>query len=174
MQLDEGCDTGPVFRSASTPIGPTETAGELFDRLAELGGEVLAEFLREFPNVPPAESQDHSLAVHAAKLEKSEGRVDWTRSSRALIDHVRGMDPWPGAFCERGGESLKLFGAGPTTRVVQGAESGTVLGVDDEGMHVACGEGAMVVREVQAPGKRRMPAQQYAAGHPFAAGERLQ
>src|SRR5690606_20495550 len=95
-----GCDTGEVFEMSRTPIGPNETSGALFARLAQLGGEVLEDFLRRFPSVPAALAQDEGAAVHAAKLEKGEGAVDFSIPAAAVHDHVRGMDPWPGAFAD--------------------------------------------------------------------------
>lgn len=174
MQMDEGCDTGAVFRMRSTPIGPHETSGELFERLAVLGGDALDEFLAEFPDVPPATPQSElpGEPTHAAKLDKHEGEVDWTAPAGKVIDHVRGMDPWPGAFSSRAGEVIKLFAARPSER--QGvAAPGQVLGVDEQGMHVACGQGAVCIAEVQVPGKRRMKARDLAAGQPFFPGEQL-
>lgn len=174
MRMEEGLDTGPVYRMRSTPIGPEETSGELFERLAVLGGELLAEFLRAFPEVPPPTPQDASQATLAPMLRKEEGLVDWSWSSEQVIDHVRGMDPWPGAFTGRAGAPLKLFRAGPSPlpRPAEAAP-GEVLAVDRAGLHVACGTGVVRIAEVQAAGGKRMPAQAYAAGKPFAPGERL-
>lgn len=172
MRMEEGLDTGPVFRVDRTPIGPEETSGELFDRLARLGGETLGEFLGAFPDVPDAEPQDDRLATHAAMLEKAEGAIDWGRSAAEVAAHVRGMDPWPGAFAERGSDRLKIFGA----RVADWsgeAPAGTVLGLHEDRLLVATGAGAVLLRELQPPGKKRMPAAAYVAGKPFADGERL-
>jgi methionyl-tRNA formyltransferase len=172
MQMEEGLDTGPVFRSASTPIGPEETSGELFARLADLGGKLLEEFLREFPQVPPPTPQDAALATLAPILRKEEGLVDWSRSAGEVADHIRGMDPWPAAFTGRDGALLKLYRAGPSPLPrPPSAAPGEVLAVDRAGLHVACGEGVVRVAEVQAAGAKRMPAQAYAAGKPFKKGE---
>ncbi|NVB37226.1 methionyl-tRNA formyltransferase [Pseudenhygromyxa sp. WMMC2535] len=176
MRMDIGCDTGPVYRMRATPIGPEETAGALFERLAELGGEVLGEFLAEFPDVPPPVDQAEleGEVVHAAKLEKAEGEVDWSRPARAVIDHVRGMDPWPAAWTSRGDQRLKLYAAGSSERARPAdARPGQVLEVDAAGMHVCAGDAVVRVGEVQAPGKRRMAARDYASGQPFAAGDLL-
>jgi len=180
MQMDVGCDTGPVYRLAATPIGPEETSGELFERLAAFGGEVLDGFLAAFPDVPPPRDQSEldGEPVHAAKLDKAEGEVDWSRPAQAVVDHIRGMDPWPAAFSSRGDQRLKLAGAGlstrePVTEDGGAARPGTVLGVDEAGVHVRCGEGVVRIAQLQAPGKRRMAARDYASGHPFAPGERL-
>lgn len=176
MKMDVGCDTGPVYRMRVIDIGPEETSGELFERLAVLGGEVLDEFLTEFPDVPPPvdQSQLPGEPVHAAKLDKHEGVVDWSRSAREVIDHIRGMDPWPAAVSQRGELTLKLFAAGMSERArPDDAAPGSVIAVDEHGMHVVTSDAVVRVGDVQAPGKRRMSAREYAVGQPFAAGERL-
>ena len=172
MQMEEGLDTGPVFRVARTPIGPEETSAELFERLAPLGGELLAEFLMELPDVPPPTPQDASQMTLAPILRKEEGLVDWTGSVDHVVNHVRGMDPWPAAFTGREGGLVKLYRAGRSERArPEGAAPGEVIGVDRAGLHVACGDGVVRVAEVQAAGAKRMPAQAYAAGKPFKRGE---
>jgi methionyl-tRNA formyltransferase len=174
MQMDEGLDTGAIHRMVRTPIDPLETSGQLFERLAGIGAEVLEEFLRELPAVAPPRAQDPAGMVLAPMLSKQEGLTRWSASARAVVDHVRGMDPWPGAFTGRAGAIIKLFGAAPSRRARPAeARPGQVLGVDREGMHVACGEGVVRVTELQIVGGKRMPASAYAAGRPFAAGEAL-
>lgn len=173
MRMDAGLDTGPVFQVVHTPIDPLETQGELFERLSTLGAAALSEFLGVFPDVPEPVAQPEAGMILAPPLRKDEGRVDWARSVRAVIDHVRGMDPWPAAVCERGGEPLKLFAARPSPRDAAGHAPGVVLGVDELGMHVAVEHGAVCIGDVQPAGKRRMPARAYAAGRSFAVAERL-
>ncbi|MEZ4450749.1 MAG: methionyl-tRNA formyltransferase [Nannocystaceae bacterium] len=174
MKMEEGLDTGPVYRMVSTPIDGGETSGELFVRLAELGGAVLGEFLAALPEVPPPTPQDDRLATVAPMLRKEEGRIEWSRPAQALVDHVRGMDPWPIALTTRGDEELRVFGAALSERPrPEEAAAGAVLAVDRAGVHVACGEGVIRIAELQPAGKRRMPAQAYNAGRPFASDERL-
>jgi methionyl-tRNA formyltransferase len=176
MRMDVGCDTGAVYRMQTTPIGPEETSGELFERLSVLGGEVLDAFLSEFPSVPPPveQSQLPGEPTHAAKLEKHEGEIDWSRSAARIIDHVRGMDPWPAATTTRAGVMLKLYAAGRSKlELPPDTAPGTVLAIDDMGMHVACADAVVRIGELQAPGKRRMSAREYAGGRPFVDGERL-
>jgi methionyl-tRNA formyltransferase len=172
MQMDEGLDTGAVFTTVTTPIGLTETSGELFERLAELGGDALEAFLSAFPDVPPAQPQDHGAATHAAMLRKDEGVVDWQRAAANVVDHIRGMDPWPGAVTSRAGAPLKLFAASVHPHTGS-HEPGMVLSHDSSGLVIACLGSAVTVAEVQPAGKRRMSAAAYAAGKPFAAHERL-
>ncbi len=176
MQMDEGCDTGPVFRMVETPVGPFETSGELFERLSTLGGEALAEFLRALPDHAPPVPQEHDRHTHAPKLEKAEGRVDWGRGAAELINHVRGMDPWPAATTTRAGQVMKLYTARPSYEGIASSAPGTVLAVDEQGLHVSCGpqgEQAIRVLELQPAGKKRMEARAYATGKPFEPGERL-
>jgi methionyl-tRNA formyltransferase len=170
MQMDEGLDTGPVYRMVDTPIGPRETSGELFERLAGLGAEALDEFLAAFPDVPPPRPQATEGITYAAMLRKDEGRVQWERGVQAICDHVRGMDPWPVAFVERDGEPLRLFAARPSAHVRGEHAPGTVVAVDDDGLHVAALDGAVCVGEVQPAGKRRMPASAWAVGRRIRAG----
>jgi methionyl-tRNA formyltransferase len=175
MQMDEGLDTGPVYRMVDTPIGPLETSGELFERLAVLGAEALDDLLAGFPDVPPPRPQPSEGVTYAAMLGKEEGRVTWERSVQALVDHVRGMDPWPVAHVEHEGEPLKLFAAQPS-RLPQGSEHppGTVVAVNDEGLHVAAQGGVVCIGQVQPAGKRRMPASAWAAGRRLRPGTKLQ
>jgi methionyl-tRNA formyltransferase len=174
MQMEEGLDTGPVHRMLATPIDPLETSGELFTRLAPLGGELLEQFLRALPDVPPPVAQDPAAVTLAPMLTKAEGLTRWTCPIGQVVDHVRGMDPWPGAFTGRGEAILKLFRAAPSARArPDDALPGQVLGVDREGLHVACGEGVVRIAELQVVGGKRMPARDYAAGRPFAPGETL-
>lgn len=174
MRMEEGLDTGGVYRMVETPIEPYETSGELFERLAVLGGEVLAETLAEVVatgTLGEPTPQDETRATHAAMLSKAEGEVDWSWPATRVIDHVRGMDPWPSAYTTRDGLVMKLFGARPSERGV--GQPGTVLGVDADGLHVACGSGAVCIAEVQPAGKRKMSAEAYAAGRSFEPTERL-
>lgn len=173
MKMEEGLDTGPVYRMVETPIGPRETSGELFDRLAVLGASALEELLAEFPEVPAPVVQSSEGMTHAAMLHKREGRVSWEQSPRAVIDHIRGMDPWPVASALHNGQPLKLFGARTSEQSVGEHPPGTVVAVDDEGVHVAAAEGVLCIAEVQPAGKRRMAASAWAKGRQITAGTSL-
>ena len=171
MRMEEGLDTGPVYRVVETPIEAHETSGMLFERLAALGGDVLRETLASFESLGQPSVQDDALATHAAMLSKAEGVVDWSQPAARVVDHVRGMDPWPCAFSSRGDLVIKLYGA--SLSELETRAPGTVLDVDERGLHVACGTGAICLAQVQPAGKKRMSAQAYAAGRSFADGERL-
>ncbi|HFE45352.1 MAG TPA: methionyl-tRNA formyltransferase [Nannocystis exedens] len=168
MRMEEGLDTGPIYRMLRTPIADDETSGALFKRLALLGGEALESFLRELPNVPAPTPQDENLMTLAPILRKEEGAVDWNLPASAVAAHIRGMDPWPGATCMRANDRLKLFGGRPSDLdKPKEVAAGCVLAVDRRGVHVACGERVVLIQELQPPGKRRMPAKAYAAGKRF-------
>lgn len=173
MQMDEGLDTGPVYRMVDTPIGPLETSGALFERLAVLGAEALDDLLAELPHLPPPRPQPAEGITHAAMLDKDEGRVRWERGVTALVDHVRGMDPWPAAFVEQPGGPLRLFDACPSAHPRGEHAPGTVVAVDDEGVHVAALDGAVCIGQVQPAGKRRMPASAWAVGRRIGPGAAL-
>jgi len=169
MQLDEGMDTGPVLLERREPIGLDDTAGTLFERLAPLGARALIEALTELEaGGLSAKAQDHDAASHAPMLKKSDGRVDWSLPARDVVNLIRGVDPWPGAFTSLLGKRLKLFGA----RVGGGAggKPGEILATGDVGLRVACGAGVCVIGEVQAEGRKRMTAQAFTAGRPIPAG----
>ncbi len=174
MAMDEGLDTGPLYVTHDVDILPGETSGALFDRLAVMGAPVLQTFLQAFPNVPAAQPQPSEGVTYAAPLGKHEGQVDWQRSARELACHVRGMDPWPVAFTHRRGEVLKLFGASCASIANANVPAGGVLACSSEhGLCVQTADGALAIAQVQPPGKRRMPAHEYARGKPFAPEERL-
>jgi len=167
MQLDEGMDTGPVMVEKRLAIDPAWTSGELFERLAPVGVAALLEYLAHpTPPVP----QDHAKATHARMLTKADGAIDFTQPARTVAARILGVDPWPGALALVRGHNVKLFRA----RAEAGrGEPGTVLAIDKDGAHVACGEGAVVIAELQMPGKKRMPAQQLVHGRLIAVGDVL-
>lgn len=173
MQMDEGLDTGPVYRTVRTPIGPTETSGELFERLSILGAKALEEFLAAFPDVDPPTPQPDEGITHAAMLDKAEGETDWTRPARHVADHVRGMDPWPTARTTHDGAPLRLFEAAVVDTEIGEATPGTIVAVDRDGIVVACIGSAVRIGAVQPAGKRRMPASAWAAGRRIAPGVTL-
>ena len=172
MKMDAGLDTGPVALAAKTPIGPDMTAGELHDRLAELGAPLMADALdllaRGELHFTP---QGDAGACYAQKIDKAEARIDWRRPARALHDHVRGLAPFPGAFFEadlgHGVERVKVL----QTRVEDGGGApGTAL--DDAGL-VACGEGALRLLRVQRAGKGEMGIDEFLRGRKLVRGATL-
>jgi methionyl-tRNA formyltransferase len=174
MQLDEGMDTGPVLLERRTPIGADETSGELFGRLSPLGAEALLEALAgiEAGTLAPI-AQDHANATHAPMLTKADGAIDFARPAAAVAARIRGVDPWPGAQATLRDQVVKLFRARAFGGGEQGRPAGTVLAIDADGAHVATANGHVVIRELQAPGRKRMTPQQMAAGRGIVVGDVL-
>jgi methionyl-tRNA formyltransferase len=173
MQLDEGMDTGPVLLERRVAIEPDETSGELLARLAPLGAQALLEALGELAaGTAHPVAQDHARASHAPMLAKSDGAIDFAQPAAQVAARIRGVDPWPGAHAVLRGQPVKLFRARPTEASAPAAP-GTVLAIDRAGVHIAAAGGAVVVRELQAAGRKRLPAAQFAAGRGIAVGDVL-
>ena len=157
-------DAGDVIDAAVTNIGPDETAGELLDRLAVLGAELLSKTMgRLRDGEVSAVPQDESRVTYAPMLDKSLCPIDWTKTAQQVHDHVRGLNPWPVATADLGGKRFKVY----TTAIAEGSGApGTVLSLTKTGLLVACGEGAVEIRVLQAEGGKRMAAPDYFRGHP--------
>ena len=170
MFMDAGMDTGDIIDTLTTPIGENETAGELFERLAPLGARLLSTTLAAIADgTVTRRPQNDAVATMAPMLEKAMGRLDLTRPARELHNQVRGMNPWPGAFCTAGGKTLKIH----ETRVAAGSGvPGTLLCADP--VTVACGEGALQLVTVQPEGKPRMAAEAWLRGARLPQGARLE
>lgn len=170
MVLTEGMDEGPVLARLSTTIGPDETAGSVGERLAVSGGPLLVDALRGYASgeiVP--EPQDPDLATYAPKITTTEARIDWARARRTMADHVRGLNPVPGAWAELDGKRLKVWRVEPVSRT--DLEPGLV---DlSEGFTVGAGDGAVELTDVQLQGKKRMSGAELARGLRLAGGARL-
>ena len=158
-------DAGDVIDVAKTPIGPNETAGELLDRLAVLGADLLSSVLSRFDaGEVTATAQDEAAVTYAPMLDKSMCPIDWTKTAQQVHDHVRGLHPWPVATAELGGKWFKIH----STVIVEGAGApGEILGLTKTGLRIACGEGAVEIRMLQAEGGKRMAAPDYFRGHPL-------
>ena len=170
MFMDAGMDTGDIIDTLTTPIGENETAGELFERLAPLGARLLSTTLAAIADgTVTRRPQNDAEATMAPMLEKAMGRLDLTRPAQELHNQVRGMNPWPGAFCSAGGKTLKIH----ETRVAAGSGApGTLLCADP--VTVACGEGALQLVTVQPEGKPRMAAEAWLRGARLPQGARLE
>ena len=170
MFMDAGMDTGDIIDTLTTPIGENETAGELFERLAPLGARLLSTTLAAIADgTVTRRPQNDAEATMAPMLEKAMVRLDLTRPAQELHNQVRGMNPWPGAFCTAGGKTLKIH----ETRVAAGSGApGTLLCADP--VTVACGEGALQLVTVQPEGKPRMAAEAWLRGARLPQGARLE
>jgi methionyl-tRNA formyltransferase len=173
MQMVPQLDAGPIVLQARTPIVADETAGELTLRLSELGAGALIEALALMElGLAKPQPQDDSLATYAPKLTRETAQVDWTRSAHEVGQHVRAYDPRPGAWGRVNGTEVKLFGARVAPRG-SSREPGDVIGIDADGMLVACGGGAVRISLVQPAGKRRLAPQDWANGRGVAVGDRF-
>lgn len=175
MRMDPGLDTGPILLKAATPIAPDDTAATVYDRLAAMGPALLLEALAGvIDGTLQAVPQDATLATLAPPLQKETGRIDWTRSSREIIDLVRGVEPWPGAYTYGTKDvRLRVFPVVTAERDTPATPPGTVLLVDADGAVVRTGDGAVRIREVQPAGSRRMTAREAAAGRRLQVGDVL-
>ena len=160
-------DAGDVIDVAKTPIGENETAGELLDKLAVLGADLLSRVLKKFEDGrPEGVPQDESKVTFAPMLDKSMCPIDFTKTAQQVHNHVRGLHPWPVATMELQGKKFKVH----ATAVVDGSgKPGEILGLTKTGLKIACGEGAVEIRSLQAEGGKRMAAPDYFRGHPLEA-----
>jgi methionyl-tRNA formyltransferase len=175
MWMDEGMDTGDMCLMAPTPILPEDTIGTLHDRLASMGARLLLQTLEQVevgtaPRIPqPAEG-----VTYAAKLERSDEWIDWTRPAEEIFNQIRGLNPWPGAYTEGPKGSLKVWRASVhEARRGRGTPGSVVEVIKKQGFVVACGDGFLLLQEVQPPGKGRMEAHAYANGGGAAVGVRF-
>ena len=170
MQMAEGLDTGDMLLTYETAVGETETAGELFDRLAQAGAELLTETLVKLNEITPR-PQDDAQSCYAHMLDKQMAVIDWSRSAHEIDCLIRGLNPWPIALTTLSGERLKVFAA---EKANGRGEPGTVLEADPKkGLTVACGEGALRLTEIQLVGGKRMKATDFLRGHSVAQGVKL-
>ena len=168
MRMEEGLDTGPVLACERTAIGTDDTAASLHDRLSAMGARLMAETLAGVANgrlhpVP----QSAEGATYAAKIDKAETQMDWAREATALSAQVRGLSPFPGAWCEIAGERVKILMARPEEG--RGRPGETL----DDRLLVACGAGALRLATLQRAGKGAMPAGEVLRGFPVPMGTRL-
>ena len=165
MYLCREMDAGDVIDVAKTPIDPNETAGMLLDRLAVLGAELLSSTLSKVEKgEAKGVAQDESLVCYAPMLDKSMCPIDFTKTAQQVHNQVRGLHPWPVATTCIGGKNMKIH----ETVVAEGkGEPGQILGLTKTGLLIACAEGAVEIRSLQAEGGKRMAAVDYFRGHPL-------
>ena len=170
MQMAEGLDTGDMLLTYETKVGEKETAGELFDRLAQSGAELLIQTLVKLDEITPR-PQDDAQSCYAHMLDKQMAVIDWGKSAHEIDCLIRGLNPWPIALTTLSGERLKVFAA---EKANGNGEPGTVLEADPKkGLTVACGEGALGLTEIQLVGGKRMKATDFLRGHAIQVGTKL-
>ena len=170
MQMAEGLDTGDMLLTYETKVGEKETAGELFDRLAQSGAELLTQTLVKLDEITPR-PQDDAQSCYAHMLDKQMAVIDWSESAHEIDCLIRGLNPWPIALTTLSGERLKVFAA---EKAAGNGEPGTVLEANPKkGLTVACGEGALGLTEIQLVGGKRMKATDFLRGHAIEVGTKL-
>ncbi|QDX82142.1 methionyl-tRNA formyltransferase [Denitratisoma sp. DHT3] len=169
MQMEAGLDTGPVLLTESLPIDAADTAASLHDKLAAQGARLIVEALRRLPTLTPV-PQPEAGVTYAHKIEKAEGRLDWTRSAVELGRRIRAFNPFPGAVAQYGDTPIKIWNAVPAAGA---AAPGTILQADAASLIVACGEGALALTELQKPGGKRLTAADFLRSFPLRAGDRF-
>ncbi|MBD3679946.1 MAG: methionyl-tRNA formyltransferase [Rhodobacteraceae bacterium] len=166
MQMEEGLDTGPVLLREATPIGAQETTAELHDRLSEMGARLIVEALANLPDLKP-EPQPEDGVTYAAKIDKAEAEIDWTRSAQEVDRQIRGLSPFPGAWSLIRNERVKFL----ASRLAEGeGDPGEVL---DDRLTVACGTGAVQPLRLQRAGRGAQDPESFLRGWPIGRGERI-
>ena len=169
MHMAHELDAGDIIAQVRTPIGPEETVGQVHDRLAQLGGELLVQVVADIAaGTAQRTPQDPDQVTYAPMLSRALSPIDWQQSGQAIHDKIRGLDPWPATSTDiLTGQPVKVFASRLTGETTKKAP-GTVLAAGKEGIDVACGDGAVLrILELQAPGSRRMAATDYLRGHPI-------
>ena len=162
MRIDDGLDTGPILAVERVPITKKTTATNLHDELANIGARLIVEVLSD--DLPSPVSQPEEGVTYAQKLDRAEGRIDWTRTSSEIDRRVRALNPWPGVWCELNSERLQILSVKP---VNGSGVPGTVIA---EPLIVACGEGALQIDQVQRAGRSKMPTADFVRGYPVPIG----
>lgn len=166
MQMEAGLDTGPVLLRKTTPIGAEETTAQLHDRLSQMGAGAIVEALGRLDQLTPAAQPDEGV-TYAAKIDKAEARIDWSKPAVEVDRLIRGLSPFPGAWFELDGVRIKVLGS----RLADGSgTAGEVLGSD---LRVACGTGAVALTRLQRAGKAAQDTQVFQQGAQIGAGQRL-
>lgn len=164
MFMGEGLDTGDMLLKAETPVGAEETAGQLFDRLKDLGADLLLETLEKLEQgtLTPV-PQNEEDATHAPMLSKELSVIDWSKPARELHNLIRGLNPWPSAYSYLDGKKLKIH----ASRVVEGSGEAGKAFAKDGNLLVYCGEDALELTEIQTENGKRMDGKSYLLGHPL-------
>jgi len=166
MYLASEMDTGDVIYTSSTEIGEYESSGELFDRLMNMGAELLVKTLVDIEKgIAPRTPQNHSEATYVGQLDKSICPIDWNKTPRQVLKHIYGLQPWPVATMELEGKTYRVFAAEYTENRTEKAP-GSVVSAGNAGLELACAEGeTLMITELQAPGKKRMSVGDFLRGH---------
>jgi methionyl-tRNA formyltransferase len=168
MRMEEGLDSGPILLQEEVPILPDETAGQLHDRLAQISGRVLLNTLKRFSEPGLKEiPQDGTKATYTSKIDRNMCSVKWDQAALTISALIRALDPWPGAVTRLGDKNLKLFASRVSDETYVGGTPGRVMGISKGALEVETGKGVVQIRELQAPGKKRLAAKDFLRGFPL-------
>ena len=171
MQMDEGLVTGDMLAKAIVPLDEKETGGSLFDKLSEAGGRLCVETLAKLEKGEiTQEKQGESPTAYASMLDKKMGNIDWNKSAVVIERLVRGLNPWPSAYTHLDGKTLKIWACDVLPQSASKGESGEILEVTKDAIHVQTGDGILVLREIQLAGKARMDAGAFLRGYKVVPG----
>ncbi len=167
MLMDEGLDTGDILLTVQTEIGENETSGELFDRLAVMGGDLILKTLEALENgTSTPKKQDESAACHTTKIDKTYCPIDFSKTAAEVHNQIRGLNPWPIATTKLNGRNIKIY----SSRICEkSGKPGTILSVKP--LVVACGDQSVEILELQPEGKKRMTSQAFVLGHKLSVGD---
>lgn len=169
MLMDKGLDTGDMLLSEETKIGEAETSAELFDRLAQMGAELLVKTILELEKITP-KKQNEDEATYASIIKKEMAEIDWNKPYREVLNLIRGMNSWPMAYTFYNGEAVKIISASPCDESF--TSPGQIKGLDKgKGLKVSCNDGTVYIKEVQFAGKKRMNIEDYLRGNTIVEGE---
>ncbi len=171
MQMDAGLDTGAILIQREVVIGSAENAIELMDRLSIMGAETLSDTLRDLDSLKPVE-QDNELATYAPMLSRSDGEIDWSMPSKTIVDRIRGFQPFPTSFTYWNGMKITIWAAELGENV--DSPAGTVSTVNGNEFCIVAGDKkALIVSEIQAEGKRRVPTRDFLNGHKISIDDKV-
>jgi methionyl-tRNA formyltransferase len=174
MKMVKELDAGPIYMQRAIPVHPLETAGELSERLAALGGELIVETLEriEEGSIEPVPQKDEGIS-YAPMLKKKNGLIRWESGAVAVHNHIRGMNPWPGSYTGKGDTILKIHEARPLDLIPRDVLPGTVLDTSGEAIVVACGDGSLSITKIQVAGRKVLGAGEFLRGFELEVGDVL-
>lgn len=173
MYMEEGLDTGDMILKEETEIDPKETAGELFDRLSVMGAELLIKTINRIEKGDaPREKQNDDLSCYAPMISKETGHIDWDKSAEEILNLIRGTNPWPMSFSVYDGVPMKIIKAEKANNCSDCC--GQIISVDKNGICVGCGDGSVLITEIQMQGGKRMSVESYLNGHTINCGTVLE
>ena len=175
MQMDEGLDTGDMLLTEEVTLDPEETGGSLFDKLSQVGAQLLLKTLDALENaaVTPQKQPAESTTAYAAMLNKKMGEIDWSQSAVQIERLVRGLNPWPSAYTHLAGKTLKIWKAAVRPSREQKKEPGSVILEDKKHFGIQTGDGVLEILELQLEGKKRMTADAFLRGYQLENGTKL-